>query len=339
MRCSISTTLTVSYLKFLDTPIKWFFFYFVLGLCAVCYLFLVLFGRVSAFSSFDNLLHEPKEVTLFEEGHFTNGAFVDFEGGQWMALRKIDKGNSYIYVGNFSHDMVSNLKRLFLRSQHAEDPRLFVFKDQLVCVYNDLIQGQRRIHLAFLQREGQGLVVQKIQALTKEGGLKQTEKNWVPFVHHDKLYFLYETNPWTVLEYQDDGYCKILTKQELFIPGETPKLSGGTPAVECNGEYVGFFHIRSGITRSYVSWNRYVYFVGAYAFDSSPPFLLKRLTIKPLSYPGAYHLFKNPKKILYPVGIRQNSDNFFVSMGVNDDRTECVKIPKEALFSTMVEVR
>lgn len=310
-----------------------------MGLILLCYLFLLLFGRVCAFSSFDNLLQDPKEITIFDEGHFTNGSFVDFEGSQWIALRKIDKDKSFIYVGSYSNEIISNLKRLYLRSEHAEDPRLFVLNNELVCVYNDLIQGKRRIHLAFLKKEGQGFQIRKIQKLTKEEGLKQTEKNWVPFVSKDKLYFLYETNPWTILEYHEDGYCTILTRKELFIPGETPQLSGGTPALECNGEFVGFFHIRSGITRSYVSWNRFVYFVGAYAFDIHPPFLLKRMTVKPLSYTGAYHLFKNPKKILYPVGIRQNGEDFFVSMGVNDDRTECVRISKNSLFSRMANVQ
>ena len=338
MRFTISTSTAATYLKFIDSPLKWFIFYFALGLVTFCYLFLVLFGRISSFSSFDNLLKDPKTIRLFEAGIFTNGAFIDFQGEQWMALRKIDKDRSYIYLGNYSHEIVSNLKRLFLRSEHAEDPRLIVYKGQLVCVYNDLKMGQRRMHLAFLKKEGNSYQVEKIQSLTKEEVQKNTEKNWVPFVHDDKLFFLYETNPWTVLEYHEDGHCTIFTKKELLIPGETPKLSGGSPAIKCNGEYVGFFHIRSGITRSYISWNRYVYFVGAYAFDSKPPFLLKRMTVKPLSYKGAYHLLKNPKKILYPVGVLDKGEDLFVSMGVNDDRTEVVRVSKEALFCSMVDL-
>jgi hypothetical protein len=300
------------------------------------YFAVLLFGRLATVSSFETILRDPKTVTVNQEGVFTNGALVQYQGVSWMAVRKLEGDKSFIYIGAFRNEAVTQMQRLYLRTQYAEDPRLIVWEDQLVVVYNDLVNNSRRMHLAFLEQTQNGFKVSKIQPLAKEGEMKNTEKNWVPFVFEGELFFLYETNPWTVIKYAKEGPCTIVCEQELFIPGETAKLSGGTPAILHGGEFISFFHIRSGTTRSYISWNRYVYFMGAYAFEAKPPFLLKRMTVKPLSYKGAYNLAKNPKKILYPVGLTEDGDDFLVTMGVNDSRTELVKVSKEKLISLMV---
>ena len=311
---------------------------FAATLFVILYLGLVLFGRLRLIPSFDFVLNGSKRVELNIEGLYTNGSIANFKNGQYIALRKIDHQNSSIWLAKKEGENLKGAISLPLRSLHAEDPRLIVYKNQLVVVYNDLVGNFRRMHLAFLTLEDEGIQVQKIQMLKKEGEEKNTEKNWVPFCHADQLYFVYETYPWTILKYEEDGVCTIFKSLDILIPGETPHLSGGTPAVKVGDEFVSFYHIRSGLTRSYVSWNRYIYLVGAYAFDANPPFRLKRMTVRPLSYRGAYNLTDNPKKILYPVGVIDQGDHFEVSLGVNDDRTEIVHVDKEKLFSLMSPV-
>ena len=307
-------------------------------LFVILYLGLVLFGRLRLIPSFDFVLNGSKRVELNIEGLYTNGSITNFQNSQYIALRKIDHQNSSIWLAKKEGENLKGAISLPLRSLHAEDPRLIVYKNQLVVVYNDLVGNFRRMHLAFLTLEDEGIQVQKIQMLKKEGEEKNTEKNWVPFCHADQLYFVYETYPWTILKYEEDGVCTIFKSLDILIPGETPHLSGGTPALKVGDEFVSFYHIRSGLTRSYVSWNRYIYLVGAYAFDANPPFRLKKMTVRPLSYRGAYNLTDNPKKILYPVGVIDQGDHFEVSVGVNDDRTEIVHVDKEKLFSLMSPV-
>lgn len=311
---------------------------FAATIFVIIYLGLVLFGRLRLVPSFDFILNQPKRVELKLEGPYTNGAIADFQNGQYIALRKIEDHNSSIWLAKKQGDDVKEITKLSLRSTFAEDPRLIVYNNQLVVVYNDLVDRSRRMHLAFLTLDNETFEVQKIQALKKEGAEKNTEKNWVPFVFEDQLYFVYETQPWTILKYEQDGTCSVFKSTDILIPGETPYLSGGTPAVQIGDEFVSFYHIRSGVTRSYISWNRYIYLVGAYTFEAKPPFDLKKLTVRPLSYRGAYNLNDNPKKILYPVGLIEQKDHFELSLGVNDDRTEIVHVDKEKLFSLMSPV-
>jgi hypothetical protein len=313
----------------------WFAPVFALCLIMVAYLGLVFFGRLRLVSAFDTNFSAPSVLDVGSKGQFLNGAVIEFKEKKVIALRQIEDKQSYIHVGCVIGDKVFNLKKMDLKSDFAEDPRLFIYNDQLVVIYNDLIDDCRRMHLAFLGALEDGFFVKRICKLEKNGSMRKTEKNWVPFVHAGELYFIYQSSPWTVLKFHDSGMCDIVSETSILIPGETPILSGGTPAIEQNGEFLSFFHIRSGATRSYLSWNRYIYLVGAYTFEGTYPFRLKKITIKPITYKGAYNLFNNPKKILYPVGLVDKGSCYEVSLGVNDARTEVVTIAKEELDSLL----
>ncbi|MFZ4773060.1 MAG: hypothetical protein ACOYK9_03615 [Chlamydiia bacterium] len=314
---------------------KWFLGLIALLLIAIPFLSLILVGRLRLITTFESILSQCQVVAPPEKGLFINGSFVEFEQKRWMALRKIEGRNSFIHLASELNGELREGVRLDLGSAHAEDPRLIVFKGQLVVVYNDLVGPLRRVHLAFLQKTDDRFAVEKIQLLSLEGAMQDSEKNWVPFVYGSGLYFIYQTAPWTVLEWHPDGLCTLFAQKDFSLPN----LRGGTPAVQIGDEYLSFFHIRSGTTRSYISWNRNIYLMGAYTFDAKPPFFPKRVTVNPLSYPGAYSLLTNYRKTLYPAGLIEKSDSFLVSLGINDDRTEIVTLRKSDLFAALKELK
>lgn len=148
---------------------------FAATLFVILYLGMVL-GRLRLIPSFDFVLNGSKKVELNLEGLYTNGSIANFQNSQYIALRKIDHQNSSIWLAKKEGDQLKETSLLPLRSRHAEDPRLIVYKNQLVVVYNDLVENSRRMHLAFLSLEDNEFQVQKIQMLKKEGEEKNTEK-------------------------------------------------------------------------------------------------------------------------------------------------------------------
>jgi len=304
----------------------------VFCLLVAIYLGAVCWGNLRLIPHFNPILQFSKCLEVSATGLFVNGSVAEFGGKRWVALRKIEGKKSFIYVTEEKDGVCVAPFKLDLQTEHAEDPRLIVFQEQLVVVYNDLIGVNRRMHLAFLKENG---TVAKIQLLLKEGPLLKTEKNWVPFIHEKQLYFIYKASPWTILEWQPDGICRLTAETAISIPTQYGSLSGGTPAIRVGDEYISFFHHRFGSTRSYASWNRYIYLIGAYTFEASPPFRLKKVTSAPLSYPGAYNLFTNPKKILYPAGLLETADALLLSVGVNDERTELLLLSKAAFLEVL----
>ena len=148
---------------------KWSLFYSFVAMILLFYFAVLLFGRLATVSSFETILRDPKTVTVNQEGVFTNGALVQYQGVSWMAVRKLEGDKSFIYIGAFRNEAVTQMQRLYLRTQYAEDPRLIVWEDQLVVVYNDLVNNSRRMHLAFLEQTQNGFKVSKIQPLLKRG--------------------------------------------------------------------------------------------------------------------------------------------------------------------------
>ena len=146
-------------------PIKWIGGSFC-ALCLCMCVGAVLFGRLRLISSFEYLLTSPKVIDNGQDGLFTNGSFAEFEHERWMAVRKMEGKQSFIYLAKEEEGMLHSLTKLDLNSVHAEDPRLLVFRDQLLVVYNDFVGPFRRVHLAFLQKTPAGWGVEKKQLLS-----------------------------------------------------------------------------------------------------------------------------------------------------------------------------
>lgn len=164
------------------------------------------------------------------------------------------------------------------------------------------------------------------------------EKNWLWFNHEGRPHLIYTTTPHRVVEF--DNHMSVL--QEHVTNAYNPLWwygdpRGGTPPIKVNNEYWTFFH-------SSVPWvkGKRRYHMGAYAFSTTPPFRMTRMTSLPL-LTGSRHdpWIPGLPLVIFPGGSLFNSktEEWTVVFGVNDCRSGYVKIPHSDLEKLCSPVR
>lgn len=148
------------------------------------------------------------------------------------------------------------------------------------------------------------------------------EKNWLFFVHENRLHLLYNSKPWRVIEF---GQTWEEQKQHVgeAITTTHGDIRGGTPPVLVDGLYWTFYH-------SSVPWRgRYRrYFMGAIAFEASPPFKPVRITPEPLLSGSQQDFWRQQKPlVIFPCGCIYENESFYITYGINDLKCGYVDIP------------
>jgi len=159
------------------------------------------------------------------------------------------------------------------------------------------------------------------------------QKNWVPFWHLDRIYFIYQCHPTHRVYQLEEGRANDVheTPAPRWPYGE---IRGGTPPIEYEGLWLRFFHSRL--------WNeigpvKFRYFIGAYLMSKFPPFEIERVSKKPILYGSEVGLNKGDMKVfhakpnvVFPGGCIKRDDHFVLSVGVNDSACALVKVfPKD----------
>lgn len=166
------------------------------------------------------------------------------------------------------------------------------------------------------------------------------QKNWMPFVHEKKLYFIANIHPHEIYEVHTES---IIKSQKKYITSFEKKwfmqtgLRGNTNAVLLpNGNYLTTFHT---VARDR---NLHYYDNGFYIFEGKPPFKITHMSEK--TYLKAEDAtephYRKSGLILcaFPVGMILKENKVVISYGDNDS---CVKILESSLddvMSMMVEV-
>lgn len=166
------------------------------------------------------------------------------------------------------------------------------------------------------------------------------QKNWMPFVHEKKLYFIANIHPHEIYEVHTGS---VIKSQKKYITSFKNKwfiqtgLRGNTNAVLLpNGNYLTTFHTveRDG--------NLHYYDNGFYIFQGKPPFTITHMSEK--TYLKAEDAtephYRKSGLILcaFPVGMILKDNKVIISYGDNDS---CVKILESSLddvMSMMVKV-
>lgn len=176
------------------------------------------------------------------------------------------------------------------------------------------------------------------------------EKNWMPLVHKNALYFVYMINPLTVIECDTTtGECREVNKglkYDLSFWKEGDFFAGGTPFVEYRGKFYGFFHTFTLDKPNTPSARRY--HVGLMCLDSEMK--LSEISKKPImsaDWDDAQDLrplnnWWRPNCI-FPCGlvlrIIDEKDYFCMSYGWQDCRCKIAMIPVEEALSGMTKVK
>lgn len=157
------------------------------------------------------------------------------------------------------------------------------------------------------------------------------EKNWLWFIHENRLNLIYSANPHTVVEF--DGGLRVVTERrtDAKVPWAFGEIRGGTPPVRVGGEYFTFFH-------SSLPWTKIFrrYYMGCYAFEAKPPFHITRITQQPLLIGSQrdYWVDKKPL-VVFPCGALVRGQNWLVTLGVNDLKCGWIEIPHMDLTRRM----
>jgi predicted GH43/DUF377 family glycosyl hydrolase len=236
-------------------------------------------------------------------------------------------------------------------SKHCDDPRVIRMNDKLFVVYNDFPNNKdvfsRTMRIAEVNREK--ACPEYVTELDLQ--ISAVEKNWTPFIYKnegkEELYFEYAHNPHKILRLPNPKINEIdqpifknkdcLTKR--VWPSEWGEIRGGTPAQLVDGEYLAFFH-SSFKDKQNLIW----YVMGAYTFESRPPFRITSISRQPILFDGIYTTaYQNTapieKRVIFPAGFvvedKNGKEIIHLSCGENDSGIKIVTLNKDELFRNM----
>ncbi len=231
----------------------------------------------------------------------------------------------------------------------AEDGRLVEVGSKLFLVYSDcpdqkVSKAGFRIHVAELDYNGKTFsILHKTKLTQYEGQSDQLrEKNWVPFNYQNTLLLSYSIDPHLVFHPKLWSHvCNTVSYSDQKSYWGWGDLRGGTPALLIDGQYLAFFH--SSIELATVQsggQSMLHYFMGAYAFNSYPPFTVSRASVTPIIAPEFYsgtqyeHYWK-PVQAIFPCGFLVNNDTIWVAYGRQDHEVWVVQLDKRGLMRSL----
>lgn len=275
---------------------------------------------------------EPQKKSRVQ---YFNPSVFTMKGNVWLMLRRCVWSAGKPFNSLTVAQIMSNMRLGVLRqvgikkhSRNHEDPRVVETEsgiDAWCCTYTNAMKPEQ----ACLSLDG-GFNETKARFYPFGGNLVGgPEKNWCPFdmgtklVYHVANHIAYDLK--TSERFETSG-----------VSWNYGQARGGTPAVLVGDEYVSFFH-------SSIPWRnmpgcgpRLRYYMGAYAFESSPPYRVTRWTMEPI-LSGSQHgpsIHCSPA-VVFPCGAIAFGDDWLISMGINDCASAWVKIPMNEIDKRM----
>ncbi len=247
---------------------------------------------------------------------------------------------------------LSSPARIDTGSDFSEDPRLFKLDDQPYITYNDIEDNNiesRTIRLAKIDTQ----TLQLQDQVNLDLNLRRIEKNWVPFIYEEdgikKIHFGYYFNPHVILKMDDPLKNELihLKKPNHIAVQNMPWnkswgiVRGGTPPILVDGQYLAFFH-------SFFKENGKIWYVmGAYTFESAPPFRITACSPNPIQFKGIYGTKTNNtahsrKPSIFPSGLvlstEEGRELLHVACGENDCAVKIITFDKKALLKSLTPV-
>lgn len=313
----------------------------------------------------DDILLDVKEVKVRNAYTAYNPSIIEYDKGFLLFFRydvlyqlfcnKIHTCIGYAQLDNKLNQTEKEFVKLETGSNFSEDPRVVKAGEEYYLIYNDIFDDKdkrRGMHFASLDFENKTLKT----VIPMDLKLKNTEKNWGPFVYQGKnkqikLCFEYEvSHPRQIISMdnlENPSYVEITQQRDLIenIPWNKKwgKPLGGTPARLVDGEYLGFFHSKF-IDKNGVWW----YVMGAYTFEPNPPFRITRVSPHPILFKGIYDSeYQNtadPSKcVIFPGSFAIKTKNngqtlLYLACGENDSAIKILTMDKEALLDSLILV-
>lgn len=225
----------------------------------------------------------------------------------------------------------------------SEDARLFDFDGKILLIFNDHPNSSPKksldcaLYFAQLEQQPNGeLQPVKRATLLKYEKMGPVEKNWSPLAYQGSLYFIYSGNPHTILEAdQATGLCKEVASTSTCISWKYGEMRGSCPAQFLDGSYFTIFHSAKVLPVPFLGTKqRKNYVIGAYLFESGPPFKITKMTEMPIGVVEHYRV-NNRRKIVFPGGMVIEGNLIHVVWGKNDKAIYISTLDKEKLLASM----
>lgn len=232
-----------------------------------------------------------------------------------------------------------------------QDPRLIAVGDRLFIVYNNILEHvthreMRRMYVIEMHYDGMTFAASEPECLLHFEGENEMryEKNWVPFAYDDQLLLGYSIIPHKIFHpLLETNSCETLfsTKKPFKWDWGVPR--GGTQAMPDGDHYIAFFHSWADVPTVQSNGKKITHYVmGAYTFESKPPFSLIAVSPEPIVakdfYEPPYYKTWKPLRCVFPSGLVISEDYLWVAYGRQDHEIWIAKIDKKELLKSLVPV-
>jgi predicted GH43/DUF377 family glycosyl hydrolase len=255
---------------------------------------------------------------------------------------------------NFEPESMPTLLKIYgdrpLKISRAQDPRLIRSGDKYYIAYNNILsdddlETRRMVTAELFYQDNQFYISSPKYHLCFSGDKKNwREKNWSPFDYEGTFHFSYSLNPHRVfLPIEENDSCETIAVTKANVFWNWGELRGGTPALLDGDEYLGFFHSFIDIKTVQSNGEKMShYFMGAYRFESKPPFSLTQISPEPIIgkqfyTPPQYPTWK-PLRVVFPGGLVFDNDAIWVVYGRQDFECWVVKMDKKLLMNSLISV-
>lgn len=286
---------------------------------------------------------------------FFNCSIVERPDGVWLITRR-SKAHPQMKIG--FNDIAcflleknipvrvhkANIKSMFPTLEHFEDPRAFYHNGLTYiscCNFVMKNRGWTGAHQMIAAMDQSWHTVKRWDPVYGSNGSELgrnegNEKNWVWFHHDGNPHLIYLMRPHRVVRMSSDFVAEETFETDDELPWEYGEPRGGTPPILIGNEYWSFFH-------SSTAWRDTApirqYHMGAYCFESQPPFRITKMTPEPILSGSPYDRYSPDKPlVVFPNGALCKDGNFLVTMGVNDLDSAWIYIPMSGLKERMAGV-
>lgn len=214
-----------------------------------------------------------------------------------------------------------------------EDPRLFIFKNQLHVAYT--VASARANHFISVMAYGRLIngpsgwqIIDHAQPQYAGNDFSGLQKNWCPLVIEGRLHFVYGNKGGEQIVLAMDG-DRVATVHKSPSPRwDWGEIRGGV-VVENAGKLYRFFHSRQDYQDKTIR-----YFVGCSIIDPRPPFKTLSVSASPILEGNEFYV-PNCRQwkanVVIPYGCIFDSGKFSLSVGVNDSRCCTVDLTEKEL--------
>lgn len=291
---------------------------------------------------------------------YFNPGIVERKDGLWLLVRRSEPhpqgfrfGQNFVFAFKLDETGKNPLMGVRLRwpvpdsSQHFEDPRGFYHEriNQTIIGCCTFIWNQDGTWTGAHQCLGafdHDWICQKLDyprvggnpgEMVKITDKSKYEKNWLWFLHEEKLALLYKAKPWMVVRF-GETWSETKSYSSEGVGWPYGAIRGGTTPVRIGDLYYTFHH-------SSLPWRgRYRrYYAGAMAFEAHPPFAPKYITPEPILSGSQNDKWAQRKPlVIFPCGALYRDGTWLITSGVNDLCSAWTEIPHESLLERMVPI-